>query len=159
MGKTDERRENRQQWYKPAADRRMAKTGRTKVRGSLCATMVLLLTMTVTVRYVQAIELGGFDVDMGTGSFEEMLLTGIMMQRRNQPEMRIMPAVMAVGAIQTVPGLPRKLQKQEMMCSRKQEERIFFHQDSMKRRLPVRLIMRRLQKKMRFQTGRRKMVL
>ena len=32
--------------------------------------MVLLLTMTVTVRYVQAIELGGFDVDMGTGSFE-----------------------------------------------------------------------------------------
>ena len=33
--------------------------------------MVLLLTMTVTVRYVQAIELGGFDVDMGTGSFEE----------------------------------------------------------------------------------------
>lgn len=71
MGKTDERRENRQQWYKPAADRRMAKTGRTKVRGSLCAAMVLLLTMTVTVRYVQAIELGGFDVDMGTGSFEE----------------------------------------------------------------------------------------
>lgn len=70
MGKTDERRENRQQWYKPAADRRMAKTGRTKVRGSLCAAMVLLLTMTVTVRYVQAIELGGFDVDMGTGSFE-----------------------------------------------------------------------------------------
>ena len=32
--------------------------------------MVLLLTMTVTVRYVQAIELGGFEVDMGTGSFE-----------------------------------------------------------------------------------------
>ncbi len=87
--------------------------------------MVLLLTMTATVRYVQAIELGGFDVDMGTEASKEMLLTGIMMQRRNQPEMRIMPAVMAFGAIQTVPGLPGKLQKQEMMCSRKQEERIF----------------------------------
>lgn len=91
----------------------MAKTGRTKVRGSLYAAMVLLLTMTVTVRYVQAIELGGFDVDMGTEASKEMLLTGIMMQRRNQPEMRIMPAVMAVGAIQTVPGLPGKLQKRK----------------------------------------------
>ncbi|WP_418404653.1 hypothetical protein [Blautia sp.] len=48
----------------------MAKTGRIKVRGGLCAGMVLVLTMTVTVYYVQAIELGGFDVDMGTGSFE-----------------------------------------------------------------------------------------
>lgn len=48
----------------------MAKTGRIKVRGGLCAGMMLMLTMTVTVHYVQAIELGGFDVDMGTGSFE-----------------------------------------------------------------------------------------
>ena len=48
----------------------MAKTGRIKVRGGLCTGMVLVLTMTVTVYYVQAIELGGFDVDMGTGSFE-----------------------------------------------------------------------------------------
>lgn len=62
----------------------------------------------------------------GREASKEMLLAGIMMQRRNQPEMRIMPAVMAAGAIQTVPGLPGKLQKQEMMCSRKQEERIFF---------------------------------
>lgn len=48
----------------------MAKTGRIKVRGGLCAGMMLMLTMTATVHYVQAIELGGFDVDMGTGSFE-----------------------------------------------------------------------------------------
>ena len=70
MGKTDERKENRQQWYKSETNRRMERAGRAKVRRNLYAGLGGLLLMTAAVKYVQAIELGGFDVDMGTGSFE-----------------------------------------------------------------------------------------
>lgn len=121
--------------------------------------MVLLLTMTVTVRYVQAIELGGFDVDMGTGSFEgdasdwyhdaeeesagdENYASGDGSWSNSDSSWTTGETSEAGNDVQPETG-----------------GEDFFHQDSMKRRLPVRLIMRRLQKKMRFQTGRRKMVL
>ena len=138
----------------------MAKTGRIKVRGGLCAGMVLVLTMTVTVYYVQAIELGGFDVDMGTGSFE-----GDASDWKQDAEEE-MPAgdenyVSGDGSWSNSDSSWTTGETSEAGNDAQPETggEDFFHQDSMKRRLPVRLIMRRLQKKTRFQTGRRKTVL
>ena len=68
MGKTDERKENRQQWYKSETNRRMERAGRAKVRRNLYAGLGGLLLMTAAVKYVQAIEQGDVvDVELADG--------------------------------------------------------------------------------------------
>lgn len=71
MGKADGGKENRQQLYKQTTDRTLEGTGRTKAGRRLRTFFALLAVLLtgVTTTCVQALELGGFDVDMGTGSF------------------------------------------------------------------------------------------
>ena len=49
----------------------MEKRSRPKIKKNFLAGILLLIFLLLTVKVVQAIELGGFDVDMGTGSFED----------------------------------------------------------------------------------------
>ena len=56
--------------YNFRADRTLEKAGRAKIRKRL-GTGFSMLAVIITATGVQAFELGGFDVDMGTGGFEE----------------------------------------------------------------------------------------
>ena len=67
MGKTDIRKENRQQSDNAEPDRSMEKRSILKIKKNFLAGVSLLIFLLLTVKVVQAIELGGFDVDMGTG--------------------------------------------------------------------------------------------
>ena len=49
----------------------MEKRSRPKIKKNFLAGILLLIFLLLTVNVVQAIELGGFEVDMGTGSFED----------------------------------------------------------------------------------------
>lgn len=49
----------------------MEKRSILKIKKNFLAGVSLLIFLLLTVKVVQAIELGGFDVDMGTGSFED----------------------------------------------------------------------------------------
>ena len=49
----------------------MEKRSILKIKKNFLAGVLLLIFLLLTVKVVQAIELGGFDVDMGTGSFED----------------------------------------------------------------------------------------
>lgn len=49
----------------------MEKRSILKIKKNFLAGVLLLIFLLFTVKVVQAIELGGFDVDMGTGSFED----------------------------------------------------------------------------------------
>ena len=71
MGKTDIRKENRQQSDNAESDRSMEKRSILKIKKNFLAGVSLLIFLLLAVKVVQAIELGGFDVDMGTGSFED----------------------------------------------------------------------------------------
>ena len=71
MGKTDIRKENRQQSDNAESDRSMEKRSILKIKKNFLAGVSLLIFLLLAVKVVQAIELGGFDVDMGTESFED----------------------------------------------------------------------------------------
>ena len=49
----------------------MEKRSILKIKKNFLAGVSLLIFLLLAVKVVQAIELGGFDVDMGTGSFED----------------------------------------------------------------------------------------
>lgn len=49
----------------------MEKRSRSQIKKNFLAGVSLLIFLLLAVKVVQAIELGGFDVDMGTGSFED----------------------------------------------------------------------------------------
>ena len=70
MGKTDIRKENRQQSDNAESDRSMEKRSILKIKKNFLAGVSLLIFLLLTVKVVQAIELGGFEMrgcDTGFG--------------------------------------------------------------------------------------------